>query len=271
METFKKIVAWIILVVAILGILVAIVGIAGSWVVNGRLTSVTVNMLSAGQQAITTVNNSVIRVDERLDITQERINRVDSRVIQAGQELEETSLVVTLIDNLIGDEIRPIISSVSDTANTIKETAEAIDEVLQAVDNIPLVSLERITPGDNPFTQIVDEITAIDTAIENTRNELRTKREDRIEEVVDTALSRTDEWRGRVTNAQESLGEAQDRLDTANNNLGDLKIRLPRLYLTITLFVNLLFVFMGLAFASMLFHAVSYIKNPDQTLKEVLA
>ena len=271
MRIVKIVIAWILLVVSILGLVIGVAGIAGSWIVNGQLTSVTVNMLTAGQSAITTVNNSVIRVDERLDVTQERIDNVDNRVIQAGQELNETSLVVTLVDNLIGDEIRPIVSSISDTANTIRDTAAAIDDVLQAVNGIPFVQVDRITPGDNVFTEIADEITGIETAIEDTRAELRAKREDKIDDVVNTALSRTDQLRGRVSSAQDRLQNAQERLNTANSNLDNLKVRLARLYLLITMFINILFILEGLAFLSLLFHAISYIKNPDQTLKEVLA
>ena len=55
MRTFKRIVAWIVVVIAIIGIILAVAGIAGSWVVNNQVTTVTLNLLSAGQKAVTTV------------------------------------------------------------------------------------------------------------------------------------------------------------------------------------------------------------------------
>ncbi len=270
MKTFKRIVAWIVVIVAIVGILAAIGGMAGSWVVNNRVTSITLNLLTAGQNAIAATSNSVNRIDQRLDVTHERINKIDDRVITAGDELTETSLVVTLVDNLIGDEIRPIIEAVSDTADTIRETATAIDEVIQAVDNIPFVSLDRIDAGANIFTQIADDITAIETAIDETQAEVQAKREGKIEDVVNTVTGRTDEWRGRVNDVQGRLAEADSRLDTSTANLDDLKISLPRTFLMITLAVNLLFIIMGIAFLSLMFHAVAYLRDSDQTLKELL-
>lgn len=271
MKTFKKIVAWIVVILAIIGIIIAVAGMAGSWVVNNKVTTVTVNLLTAGQNAVTSVSNGVNRIDERLDVTQERIDNIDDKVMTAGGELKETSLVVALIDNLIGDELRPIIAAVNDTATTIRDTATAIDEVIQAVDNIPLVSVDRISPGDNIFTQIADDITAIGVAIDEAQSDIQAKREGQIEEVVDTATAKTDEVRSRVSNVQGELAEADSRLETTYNNLDELKITLPRTFLMITLFVNFLFLFMGIAFVSLMFHGISYIKNPEQTLGELLA
>lgn len=271
MKTFKKVVAWIVVVVAVAGILLAVGGVVGSWVINNQVTAATIGLLNAGQNAVTAVNDGVNRLDARLDLTQERINKVDDRVINAGSELQETSLVVTLVDNLIGDEIRPIIESISDTVNTIRDTATALDEVIQAVDKVPFVSLDKIMPGDNIFTQIADEITAIETSIDETRAEVQAKREGKIEEVVDTVTGRTDQWRGRVSTAQGKLAEADSRLDTTMDNLDGLKISLPRTFLMITLVANLLFIMMGIAFASLMLHGISYIRNSDQTFKELIA
>lgn len=271
MKTLKKIVAWIVVIVAIIGIVVSVAGLAGSWVVNNRVTTITLNLLTAGQNAVATVSDGVTRIDERLDVTQDRIDNVDSRIMTAGNELKETSLIVALVDELIGDEIKPIIDSIADTANTIRDTAEALDGVIEAVDNIPLVSLDKINPGDNIFTQIADDITAIETAIDETQADVKAKREGKIEDVVGTVTDKTNEWRSSVTDVQTGLAEANGRLDTTNNNLNELKISLPRTFLMITLAVNLLFIIMGIAFLSLMFHGISYIKNSDQTLGELLA
>jgi chromosome segregation ATPase len=271
MNIFKKIVAWIVIILAIAGILISVAGLVGSWVVNSTITQVTLNLLTASQNAVMNVNNSVIRIDERLDVTQERINRIDERVINIGDELTESSIIVTVISNQFGDEISPIIDNIRTTANTVRDTATAIDEVIEAVDNIPLVSVEKINPGDNVFTQIVEDIDAIETAIEETRSDLQTRREDTIEEIVGNVTGRTNEVRSRVTTAQDRLGEAENRLATANSNLDALKVRLPRTFLLITILISLMFIFMGIAFLSLIFHAYSYIRNPEQTFRELVA
>jgi len=271
MRTFKRIIAWIVVVLAIIGILVSVAGLVGSWVVNNKVTAVTVDLLVAGQKGVMTLNDSVNRVDARLDITHERIDFFDDKVMTAAEELTETSLVVTLIDNLIGDEIRPIIQSISETANVIRDTATAIDEVIGAVDNIPLVSLEKVNPGDNIFTQIADDITAIETAIDETQAEVQANREGKIEDVVSNVTNKTDEWRSSVNKVQGRLGEVDSRLDASFDNMEELKSSLSRTFLMITLAVNLLFIFMGIAFLSLMFHAISFIKNSDQTLGELLA
>jgi hypothetical protein len=270
MKTFKKVVAWIAAIVSIIGVLVVVAGLFGSWVVYSQVTAVTLNLLTAGENIVMTTSNGVNRIDERLDVSQQRIDTVDEKVIALGAELADTSLLVAAIDKTIGDELYPILEAVGDTAVTIRETSASINNAIQAINDIPFISLDGIFPDTNIFADIADGITAIETSIDETRVEVQERREERAEGLVDIVTAKTDEWRGQVTGVQNTLGEADARLAESSANLAELKISLPRTFMMITLALNLVLLMIGIAFVSLFFHGISYIKNSEQSMKELL-
>ena len=172
--------------------------------------------------------------------------------------------------NTIGDDLFPILEAVGDTAAMIRDTATAIDDAIQAINNIPFVSLEKVSAEATIFAEIADSITAIETSIEETQKEVQDRREERVEDMVDRVTGRTDEWRGKVTGVQNTLGDADAALEESSNNLAALKISLPRTFMLITIAINLVFLLIGIAFLSLFFHGFSYIRNSDQSLNELL-
>jgi len=270
MKTFKKIVAWIAAIVSVIGVVVVVVGIFGSWVVYSNVSAATLSLLTAGENIVMSASDGVNRIDDRLDVSQQRIDNVDAKVISLGDELTDTSLLGTAIANTIGDDLKPIIEAVADTAATVRGTAVAIDEAIQAINAIPFVSLDGIFPDTNVFVEIADGITAIETSIEETRVDVQERREEKVEDVVATVTGKTDEWRGKVTGVQDVLGDADARLGESSANLAELKVSLPRTFMMITLGLNLVLLLVGIAFLSLFFHGFSYIKNSEQSMKELL-
>ena len=270
MKIFKKIVAWTAVIVSVIGVLVVIAGLFGSWVVNSKATTLTLSLLTAGENVVMATSNGLNRLDGRLDVSQQRIDSVDQKVISLGNELADTSLLGTAIAKTIGDELIPILESIGDSAAMIRDTATAIDDAFHAVDEIPFITMKRIVPGSNIFTDIADSITDLETSIADTQNEVQERREERAEGLVSTVTGKTDEWRGKVTDVQNRLGEADGSLAESSANLAELKISLPRMFIMITLAIDLVLLVIGIAFVSLFLHGLSYIKNSDQSMKELL-
>ena len=270
MRTLKRVVAWLVVILAILGMLAMLGGVIGSWIINSKVTAITLDLLSAGEYALTATKDGLGQLDQRLDVSNERINKIDEVVITAGEELKETSLIGALIAETIGDELFPIIEALVDTAVFIRDTATAIDNALQALDAIPFINFKSITPGANIFTEIAAAITDLETGIEETLNETQQSRVESIDTIVESITSETDKWRGQVTAVQTTLAEADGELNNSLDNLNRLKITLPRTFVLITLLVNLLLIITSIAFLSLFFHAAAYLRNSDQSLKELL-
>ena len=93
MRTFKKVVGWILVVLAVLGIIAVLIGLVGSWQVRNMATEATLNLLTAGETAMTTLSNGIGRIDDRLAVTQQNIETLESNITSTGADVTENSLV----------------------------------------------------------------------------------------------------------------------------------------------------------------------------------
>lgn len=73
-----------------------------------------------------------------------------------------------------------------------------------------------------------------------------------------------------MTDIQSSLAEADGELATSSQELAGFKESLPRTYTWITIGITLLLLFTAVAFASLFFHCLAYIRNSDQELRTLL-
>ena len=65
MSAGKRIFAVVIIILSIVGIVLCVGGIIGTWIVEDRLTRVTVNLLSSAEEMLQTVGNGLDRVEHR--------------------------------------------------------------------------------------------------------------------------------------------------------------------------------------------------------------
>ena len=270
MKTFKRIVAWIVMILAVIGVIAALAGFVGSWVVRARVTDATVDLLTAAEELVEVGIEVITSVDERLDESHQRIDEFDVEVVELGGELAETSILGSIIDELIGKDLAPYIEAIDDTVVAIRDNAAAIDSMIQAIDSIPFLNFNEISPEPNIFAEIVNGITELEVAIEESRQEIRQERAQDAEELVVVVTDETDEWRNYLIDIQDSLAEAEAELSTTSQELTELKESLPRTFTLITIGVNIVLLFTALAFVSLFYHCLAYIRNSDQNLRTLL-
>ncbi|MCP4359163.1 MAG: hypothetical protein GY796_14200 [Chloroflexi bacterium] len=267
MRTFKRVVAWIVVVLSVLGLAAMLAGVVGSWIVRNKVTDITVNLLTVGETAVAATSEGLNRVDDRLDVSQENITTLEDDIVSAGEKLEETSLVGTVIANNISEETAASISEAKATAVTIADTVAALDEAVNAANEIPFVNLDGFVPtliGD-----AADGLTQLEEDMAEFRAGVVERREERISTSVDFFTGLTSEMSAAIGDIQTSLNEIDERMDETSTKLAAAKISLPRTFTLITLAVNVALLFMALAFVSLLLHGWTLAQNPDLTLKEL--
>ncbi|HUM71709.1 MAG TPA: hypothetical protein PLK31_23025, partial [Chloroflexota bacterium] len=89
MRTFKLVVAWILVALSVLGIIAVLIGLVASWSVRNRATEATVNLLTAGETAVTTLSNGIGRIDDRLAVTQQNIQTLETNITTVGADVTD--------------------------------------------------------------------------------------------------------------------------------------------------------------------------------------
>src|SRR5215471_6464403 len=120
MSTFKKILAYSLIVISILGILVCTLGIVGGWIVNTRITNGILNLLTGAQAAAAKVENSLTLASTQLNTANTAIATARETASTLGNNFQNNSPVLDKIVNTLKDEIGPTIQKVRDVVVEIE-------------------------------------------------------------------------------------------------------------------------------------------------------
>lgn len=269
MSTFKRILAWIVVVLSVVALLAVLAGIVGSWVIRNKVTDITVNLLTVGETAVTAANGAVNRIDDRLDMSQDRINTLETNITDAGANLQENSLVGQVIANNISDELALSINEARATAVSIADLIFALNDTIETANDIPFVNLDGVVP--QLISDAADDLVELNNSMTEFRTGVQERREERISNSVDFFTGLTAEMSAGVGDVQSNLNETSHELDELSERLAERKESLPRTFTLITVVVNLVLLFIALAFVSLLLHAWTFTKNPDQSLRQLVS
>jgi hypothetical protein len=268
-KTFKLVVAWILLVISAVGVIGALAGVVGSWVVRNQVTEATVNLLTAGETAVITANQGVTRIDDRLGFSQQTITTLENEIVNAGTTVAGTSLVGVVVDNALSEETANALGEARATAVTIAETLFALEEAIQAANRLPFVTLDGFAP--NLVVEAADGIRQLEASMTTFRATVQERREALVDTSVGVLTGLTADISGRIETVQTTLNAVDTQLGQTADQLAAAKISLPRTFTLIALAASVAFLFIGLAFASLLLHSWAFTQNPDLTLAELIA
>ncbi|GIK55486.1 MAG: hypothetical protein HND44_15055 [Chloroflexi bacterium] len=146
MRTFKLVVAWIFVALSVLGIIAVLIGLVASWQIRNRATEATVNLLTAGETAVTTLNNGIGRIDDRLAVTKQNIQTLESNITNAGADVTENSLVGQAISAQISEETAASVAEARATVTAITDAVNTLNAAINAANAIPFVQLDGFIP-----------------------------------------------------------------------------------------------------------------------------
>ena len=268
MGTVKRIAAWVMVVLSVLGIVVVLGGFVGSWIVRNTVTDVTVELLTVGETAVSSVSDGLNRIDARLDTSQDNIAVLENDITSAGETLAETAVVGTIIKRNISDETAIALTEAKATAVTIVDTINALDAAINAANEIPFVNLDGI--ASTAVSDVAAGLGQLESDMVDFRAGVQAHKEEKISNSVDFLTGMTGEISAGIGEVQSSINTVDARLENTSAELADAKVALPRLYTMITLFVNLLLLLVGAAFVSLLMHSWALAQNPELTFQELM-
>src|SRR5512144_2338024 len=97
MSTLTRLLAWILIVISVLGILVCSLGIAGSWMINDSLTQEVLGLLSRAQTALSRVEDTLTLADAQLKDASSAVATVQEATAKLGDRIEKNSPVLDRI------------------------------------------------------------------------------------------------------------------------------------------------------------------------------
>lgn len=270
MTVFKKIVAAIFMILSIIAIVVLIIALIGSWAVKGRLETISVDMLLAGETAIEKTREGLDRVDNLLGESNAVVEEVDTRVQEIGDDLKANETTVTEILQVVGIDLAPSIEQAQARFEQIAANLVAINDAVDAVKAIPLLGLDSRLPDVSRLQEIEDSLAQLISDVEALRQDLKDRRVEIVDGKVTIITDVTTELSDSLTTTQTRMQETDVRLAENAEAMADLRERIPGIYTMITILLNLIFLLTTLAFISLFLHSWQYFKCTENGLRGLM-
>jgi hypothetical protein len=257
----KRIAAVILMIVSIILTLLLVVGIVGVWVVRGEATHA-VSALSQG-------------VEQGLTITLDRLSRLDGQLVQVGtrtQELQqsagrvgdnaaENQLVLTAIQQTVGDELVPLIERIQESVSAVADLVRSANQSVQALNALPFVSIE--VPGSEQLGKLSARSDELKTATQDLRAQVKQTSAAVMQKTIATITLSLQQIESALGEAHTVVTELTARL-TSVQGLVPLAINRILSWINLAVWVlTVLMLLLGLGQASLFLHGYSLYTGRD--------
>lgn len=268
--TIKRILAVALAVLAVVGVLLMIGAIVGTWIINGQVSDLTVTQLDRVDMGIDRIVLVINQIDDQLDDINDIVKAIETAALSLGGVLEENSIVVNLIEELLGVELGSRAERAREAVGSIQSAADGIDNTLQTIDSLPFVSLLDNRPNLEVFGDVADGLEGFQTDAAEAREVVGERRTEIIQGGVSIVTERTSKLSGGIDNVQGLMGDVSSQLATLRVRIQETRDSFSRTLDLLTLLINLILLLTVLAFLSLFALSVSLFRRPEQSFRELV-
>ncbi len=257
MSTFKRILAWIVIVISVLGILVCALGIAGSWMINNSLTQGVLGLVSRAETALSRVENTLTLADAQLKDASSAVATVQEATAKLGDRIEKNSPVLDRLSQILQDRLGPTVNKVREAFIQIEERVQAVNNAIEALNALPGIQLSTLDLQlDGPKEQlglVVDSVQQLQQNIADFRAG--------IVQNMAPFKDRLDRIAGFLNRLDEDVNTYLTQVNSIQAALAAATTNLPSLIDRITLMITFVFLWIIIAQIALFLVARVYLKT----------
>jgi methyl-accepting chemotaxis protein len=255
----------ILSILAALGIIFSLAGIASIWILRPRVTKALGGTLETLQAALGITGSGIGTLRGTLQGTKEDFVLLQSSLDNIQMTAESTSDSLEASANLVGDDLTLTITDTQTALDSAAASAELIDDTLDFLAAIPLLGLDY-----QPDTPLHLSLTQISSGLEEVPEQLQ-----EIETNLNTTATGLDTFAADLGSLSESLAHFTGDLDDAEGLLDDydliltdatgrltsLQNRLPALSIFASSFLSGMLLWLGVAQVNVLLRGQDYVHH----------
>ena len=243
MSTFKRILAWILIVISVLGILVCTLGIAGSWMINDSLTQGILGLISRADTALSRVENTLTLADAQLKDASAAVATVQEATAKFGDRIEKNSPVLDRLSQILQERLGPTVNKIRDAFIQIEERVQAVNNAIEALNALPGIQIATLDLQlDGPKEQlglVVDSVQQLQQNVADFRAG--------IVQNMAPFKERLDRIAGFLTRLDEEVNNYLKQVNTIQATLAAATTNIPSLIDRVTLFISFIFAWLIIA------------------------
>lgn len=182
------------------GLAVALAGAVVGWSLVGRLDSAAGDTLALTEEALVTIEDTVVVVEDVVGSTTGALASVEATLAQVVDTTEDAQPLLQSLGDL-GMEVAPNLESATETLRTLEGVGGTIDSLLAGLSALPVVPrYDPDTSLSEQFGQLADDIEPLAETLRETS------------EQIGPAAEGTGELQARLTELQEGVAEVREDL-----------------------------------------------------------
>lgn len=143
MNTFKKVLTFLVMLLAALGVALCVAGVIGAWALNAPAKAAATGALSTIEQYVGLAGQTLQVIDANVGEAKRRVDDVNARL--AGVTDETRAAFVESVRQQFDETVGPTMARASATARTVWQTANGVNETLITVNRLPGMSVPTFT------------------------------------------------------------------------------------------------------------------------------
>ena len=260
METLKRILAGLVIFLCVLGILVAAFGVVAIWRVNTPVTDNLTQLLTSIDGFLELVETGLVTFNIALSDVVDLVQSLETTVVETGETVKETNLMLLAIDATIGDKLFPLLEKASDTIEMVIDSVIAVNEALEAVNAIPFVTVSTLTADlEAAETGIIE----IQNDVEETQKTIQTTKEEAVDTVVTPISTRLSEMDRALQDVSNISTESESQVTASREGIADVIQKLPGWINLASVTMTLLMAWLIFAQGSLLLLSYVYIRTGE--------
>ncbi len=230
LDVAKRILVAVIIVLAGLGLIVNVAGLAGVWTAYGPARSAVTDVSSTMTQALQVVDNGLARVNDHVQNARQTLTRVNDEATQIGDHIQASSPLITALSQRVDNELAPRIENARTTAVAIHDAVVKVNGALVALNRFPSVTVPTLSSELGSVSERAQEAQAavqdLRVTLANIKAGIVTKAESAVMQVtsrIDAPLARI---QALVNMYQVKAASTQERISSTTDTILTLIVAL---------------------------------------------
>lgn len=257
MSTLTRILAWILIVITVLGILVCSLGIAGSWMINDSLTQEVLGLLSRAQTALSRAEDTLTLADAQIKDASSAVATVQEAAAKLGDRVEKNSPILDRISQILKDELGPTVNKIRDAILTLEERIQAVNNTIETLNALPGIQLSTL---DLQLEGPRDRVGLVVDAVQQLQQNIADFKAGIVQSMA-PFMERLDRVAGFLNCLNEEVNRYLKMVNNLQTAVASAKINVPSLIDRITLVISFIFLWIILAQIALFLVARVYLKT----------
>jgi len=250
MQTFKRVLGVIVIVIGMLMLVLSLAGIVGTWIVRAELDTGLVRVATAAELRVTVIKGGLDRLDREIGQVNALVAGVEQDVRAFGTDVEQNRPLLTAISDKLGVELQPLFDSVREIATTIAETVDAVNTAIEAVNAIPFVSIPAPTLAK--ANQLSEDVEALGTQVRDLRAAADAKRSEIIQGTVEIITTPAAQIGGALGQMQQTVSGYSQEVGAVQEGLANFRESIGGWLTWVAVILTLIFLWLAFSQAVVL-------------------